>query len=130
MVQQAGSIVYRNDGPAPLFLLVRAKRDPTAWIFPKGHIEPGERAEETAVREAEEEAGVTGRIVAPVGFLEFEAWGRWLHVEYFLVEYTGTTPDSERRPFVWGTYAQTRHKLNFDNARELLAKANALLRPA
>ena len=127
MIQQAGAIVFRNDGPQPLFLLVKARKDPTVWIFPKGHIEAGETAAETAVRETAEEAGVVGRIVAPIDALEFEAWGRWLHVQYFLVEYEGTARDSERRPFVWGTYAQTRDRLSFDTARELLAKANALI---
>ena len=29
-----------------------------SWVFPKGHIEPGETSLETALREVEEEAGV------------------------------------------------------------------------
>ena len=115
------------DGPAPLFLLVKARRDPTVWIFPKGHVEDGETAEQTALRETQEEAGVIGRILAPLGALEFESVGRPLHVEYFLVELLGDAAWSERRPFVWGTYGETRARIVFPSARELLATARAQL---
>jgi 8-oxo-dGTP pyrophosphatase MutT (NUDIX family) len=115
------------DGPAPLFLLVKARRDPTVWIFPKGHVEDGETAEQTALRETQEEAGVIGRILAPLGALEFESVGRPLHVEYFLVELLGDAAWSERRPFVWGTYGETRARIEFPSARELLATARAQL---
>lgn len=126
-IQQAGAVVVRLDGLAPLFLLVKARRDPTVWIFPKGHVEDGETAEQTALRETQEEAGVIGRILAPLGALEFESGGRPLHVEYFLVELLGDASWSERRPFVWGTYDETRARIEFQNARELLQKAHALV---
>ena len=126
-IAQAGAIVVKTNGPEPLFLLVKARRDPRVWIFPKGHIERDETSEETALREAAEEAGVAGRILAPVGALEFESDGRRVHVEYFLVEWTGDVAGSEGRPLVWGTYDETRRRLSFENARELLAKAKTLL---
>jgi len=75
VIQQAGAVVVRLDGPEPRFLLVKARRDPTVWIFPKGHVEDGETAEETALRETQEEAGVIGRVLAPIGALEFESGG-------------------------------------------------------
>ena len=126
-IAQAGAIVVKRIAPEPLFLLVKAKSDPRVWIFPKGHVEPGETVEQTALREAAEEAGVAGRIVAPIGALEFEAFGRPLHVDYFLVEWTGDLPESEGRPFVWGTYDETLARIEFENARELFAAARALL---
>jgi 8-oxo-dGTP pyrophosphatase MutT (NUDIX family) len=46
----------------PEFLLVTSRRRPKQWVYPKGHVEDGERPEETAVREVEEEAGVLARI--------------------------------------------------------------------
>ena len=126
-IAQAGAVVVRRDGPEPLFLLVKARRDPRVWIFPKGHVEDGETAEQTALREAQEEAGVIGRVIAPLGALEFESGGRPLRVDYFLVELLGDAAWSEGRPFVWGTYDETRERIEFSNARELLKKANALL---
>lgn len=126
-IAQAGAVVVRLDGAEPQYLLVKARRDPRVWIFPKGHVEDGETTEETALREAEEEAGVLGRVIAPLGALEFESLGRPLHVEYFLVELLGDARWSEGRPFVWGTYDETLERIPFDSARGLLTKANALL---
>jgi 8-oxo-dGTP pyrophosphatase MutT (NUDIX family) len=126
-IQQAGAVVVRLDGAEPRFLLVKARRDPRVWIFPKGHVEHGETAEQTALREAQEEAGVLGRLLAPLGALEFESGGRPLHVEYFLVELLGDASWSEQRPFVWGTYDETRAQLDFENARALLARARDAL---
>ena len=126
-IQQGGAVVFRTDGSEPLFLLVKAKRDPTLWVFPKGHVDPGERVEDTAVRETREEAGVRCRIVAPLGALEFEAMGHPLRVEYFLAEYLGEAETDEQRPLVWGTYDETRGRIQFETARQLLRRANMLL---
>ena len=126
-IAQAGAVVVRLDGAEPRFLLVKARRDPRVWIFPKGHVEEGETAEQTALREAQEEAGVLGRVLAPLGALDFESGGRPLHVEYFLVELLGDAAWSEQRPFTWGTYAETRDRIEYANARELLTKARTLL---
>ena len=37
------------------------------WALPKGNLDPGERAEETAVREVFEETGVHGHLVEKLG---------------------------------------------------------------
>ena len=126
-VRQAGAVVVRLDGAEPRFLLVKARRDPGVWIFPKGHVEDGETAEQTALRETQEEAGVIGRILAPLGALEFESGGRPLHVEYFLVELLGDAAWSEHRPFAWGTYDETCARIEFPSARKLLTAARAQL---
>jgi 8-oxo-dGTP pyrophosphatase MutT (NUDIX family) len=57
LVRQAGAIVFRTDDQGLRFLIVRAKQNPADWIFPKGHIEPGESAAAAALREARERLG-------------------------------------------------------------------------
>lgn len=57
----AGGVVF---GPGGRVLLLRYRSG--AWAFPKGHIEPGETPQETAVREVQEETGVTARVIAPL----------------------------------------------------------------
>src|SRR4051794_5204851 len=47
------------------------RRGRLLWSLPKGHIEAGETAEEAAVREVEEETGIIGRVVAPLGTIDF-----------------------------------------------------------
>ena len=83
-------------------LLVRAKRDPSAWIFPKGHIEPGETARATAVRETREEAGVQGEATGEIGDpQEFEWAGRWYRVQYFLIRMTSESDETDGREKAW-----------------------------
>lgn len=52
----AGGVIYRF-GPTGLEILLVADRF-ERWTIPKGHIEVGETAQETAIREIGEEAGV------------------------------------------------------------------------
>ncbi len=61
------------------------------WALPKGRIGPGESAEETAVREVEEETGARGRPLGRLG--ETRYWFNWEServfkvVTFFLVRY-------------------------------------------
>jgi len=52
----AGGVIYRvKDGELQILLV---EDHFNRWTIPKGHIEPGETARETAIREIGEEAGV------------------------------------------------------------------------
>lgn len=50
----AGVLLFRA-APQPHFLLMQ---HPTRWDLPKGHAEPGETLQETALREMHEETGI------------------------------------------------------------------------
>jgi ADP-ribose pyrophosphatase YjhB (NUDIX family) len=87
MIRQAGGIVVRCQGGSRRYLLVRAKKHPERWIFPKGHIQEGESAEEAAVREVKEEAGVVARVIGPAGVAEFSRDGGKIRAQYFWMTY-------------------------------------------
>jgi len=127
-VRQAGAIVFRGEGDRATVLLVRSKKDPTVWVFPKGHIEDGETAEATAARETWEEAGVTGDLGRAVGApLEFESAGSPISVQYFLLRARGDTPSPEGRDKRWLSTDEALDALVFESAREKLLEAVALL---
>ena len=123
-VEQAGGIVFRRDGAGISILLVRAKRDPSAWIFPKGHIEPGETARATAVRETREEAGVQGEAIGEIGDpQEFEWLGRWYRVQYFLIRMTSESDETDGREKAWFPFDEALDRVSFTSARDLLRQA-------
>jgi diadenosine hexaphosphate hydrolase (ATP-forming) len=57
----AGGLVFLNDR------LLILERYNGVWLFPKGHIDPGETAPIAAIREVEEESGLKARILEPLG---------------------------------------------------------------
>ena len=54
----AGGIVFRRDDKGQVEILL-IQDDKDRWTIPKGHIEEGETAQQTAQREIGEEAGLT-----------------------------------------------------------------------
>jgi len=116
--------VVRLDTREPQVLLVTAKRNPRNWIFPKGHIEKGERPEEAALRETREEAGVSARLIGPAGILEFGFLGAKARVEYFLVLYTREAgPPEDGRQRIWCGLDDALDRLSYKNTRKLLRNA-------
>ena len=123
-VEQAGGIVFRHNRAGISFLLVRAKRDPLAWIFPKGHIEPGETARATAVRETREEAGVQGEAIGEIGDpQEFEWASQWYRVQYFLIRMTSESDETDGREKAWFSFDEAFDRVSFPSARDLLRQA-------
>ena len=83
---QAGAVPFREREGKREFLLVTSQKG--NWIFPKGIVEPGEAPEETALKEAREEAGVHGLILPePVGAYEDRKWRADCVVQLYLLRY-------------------------------------------
>jgi 8-oxo-dGTP pyrophosphatase MutT (NUDIX family) len=66
----AGGVVVRRMRGRPFMAAVRVKGG-TVLALPKGWIEPGERAAETAAREVREEAGIVGELVEKLGDVRY-----------------------------------------------------------
>lgn len=124
---QAGAVAYRLDDSEPRYLLVTARANPAHWIFPKGHVEPGESLEEAALRELREEGGVEGEPVGSVGSNAFTFRGQAIRVEYFLVRSTGRVEaEDEGRERRWQAHDEARRTLTFEDSREILDRAHRL----
>jgi 8-oxo-dGTP pyrophosphatase MutT (NUDIX family) len=123
-VPQAGGIVFRREDGAISILLVRARRDPAVWIFPKGHIEPGETPADAALRETREEAGVSGDIVGPIGAPnEFHNGRERVRVQYFLIHAVTETAETDGREKQWFAFDDAVSAVPYDDMRRLLAQA-------
>jgi 8-oxo-dGTP diphosphatase len=91
-----GALVVRGDGEPQLLLGKRAANRafyPDVWDVPGGHSEPGETAEQTLVRELEEEIGVTPTAWRSLGELRERVpeSGELLTVRLYVVTaWTGT----------------------------------------
>ncbi|HEX6307292.1 MAG TPA: NUDIX domain-containing protein [Longimicrobiales bacterium] len=126
-IPQAGAIAVERRGAAPRILVVRAKQTPDQWIFPKGHIEPGETPEEAALRELGEETGYDGRLMAHVGAIDYDGPRGPVHVEYYLVEAGGRSGIGDGRETRWCDPQQARALLSHAESRQLLDRALTLL---
>ncbi len=83
--QQAAAIPFRRHGEETEFCLITTASG--KWSIPKGIIDPGDTAIETALKESHEEAGLHGEVIgAPVGHYQYDKWGTTLTVEVYLME--------------------------------------------
>jgi 8-oxo-dGTP pyrophosphatase MutT (NUDIX family) len=121
--KQAGAIVVRPGRTGPRILLVTARRNPDNWIFPKGHVETGETLKAAAVREAREEAGIDGKVVAAAGKMTFEFGANSYRVHYFVVKTADAGSQQEGRRLRWVKYKQALRRLTFEETRDLLREA-------
>ena len=99
--RSAGGVTLVRFGTEDYVALI-VLRGGAVLALPKGHIEPGETAEEASRREVHEETGLRTRTVAPLGWIEY-----WFvapdarvrkRVDFFLLRYVSGAPrpqDSE-----------------------------------
>lgn len=126
---EAGAIVVRADQRGPCVLLVTAKENSTHWLFPKGHIEPGETATDAAQREVMEEAGIEAVVTSRVGESRYELDGRSISVEYFLLAFVAEREAKEGRKTEWLSLDDADRRLTFDTTRDMLRQARPFLPP-
>lgn len=119
-------------------ILLISTQNGRRWQLPKGHIEEGERPEQTAVREVCEETGVTGRVVADLPGVEYwyvEKGIRRIHkkVDYYLLHYvSGSASDfdpEEVSGAAWFSWDEGIATISFENERRVLREARKLAEP-
>ena len=68
----AGGVLIKRIRGVHHLAAIRPQGKPSGvWALPKGNLDPGERPEETALREVWEETGVTGRLVEKLGDVKY-----------------------------------------------------------
>ena len=128
-------MVRTQDGVAAGALIGRLdRRGRLRWSLPKGHVELGETTEQAAIREVEEETGISGRITARLGSVDytFTAEGRRIHkrVHHFLMVAVGgelSDADIEVSEVAWVPLGELDGRLAYAGERRLARRATELL---
>ncbi len=130
----AGGVVVR-DGEVVVIVPTRRAADGTKVLcLPKGHLDPGESAQQAAQREVREETGVQAELVGDLG--EVRYWyrrdGRSVpkSVRFFLFRYaSGDTADHDDEVEVarWMDLGEAEKALSYQGEREMVALARAAL---
>lgn len=132
--RSAGVVVCMKKPDGNRFLLLNY---PTGhWDFVKGKIEQGETLHQTAVRETKEETGISD-LEFVEGFEEkinynFQFEGELIQKEvvFFLAKTKTHTVNvsHEHLDYTWLDYENALEKVTYQNAKNILSKANKLFR--
>ncbi|HYB39770.1 MAG TPA: NUDIX hydrolase [Mycobacterium sp.] len=110
------------------------RRGRMLWSLPKGHIELGETAEQTAIREVAEETGIHGSVLAALGSIDywFVTDGRRVHktVHHYLMSFSGgelSDNDLEVAEVAWVPIQELPARLAYADERRLAEVADELI---
>lgn len=126
----AGGVVLRTIEGEPHVLLIR---DPyRKWGLPKGHLEEGEAPEDAAVREVEEETGLSGIVLGPeLGEIDwvFRAGRERIHkyCRFYLMGSARGEAVPQRSEGItevrWIPVRQAVRTVAYENARQMIRRA-------
>lgn len=129
----AGGVVFKKEGDKT-FILLAQHSGHHGWVFPKGLIDKGEKKEETASREVEEETGIKGTIIRPLEPIEFwyvfEGEKIKKTVYYFLMAEAGgdiEKHDHEMEKVEWITAEEVENRLTYKSEKEVWEEARKLI---
>jgi 8-oxo-dGTP pyrophosphatase MutT (NUDIX family) len=136
-----GVLVRRLKGDWVMAAIRPAGRDPGVWALPKGIIGDGEKPDETALREVEEETGAEGRLVGKLGDIRYVyTWAGervFKVVSFYLLRYSkgrlGDLPPATAHEVAearWLPLEDAPRLLAYKGEREMAEKALASLRDA
>lgn len=134
----AGGVVFRRNAKKQLeILLIQDAKD--RWTIPKGHIEPGESAKETAAREIGEETGLKEmKVLNWLGKINFRYRRQQrlvlMTTEIFLVQALGDTnalkPEDWMNGIKWFSSKDALDKIEYEDIGKLILIGLSKIREA
>ncbi|MGV8124627.1 MAG: NUDIX domain-containing protein [Candidatus Xenobiia bacterium LiM19] len=132
----AGGVVYKKEGGRYKICLV-AKKNKRVWALPKGRLNPGENLEETAQREIAEETGLLTEVHEKLDEISYYFYWKDENVFYHKTVYFYMMPvikenycqrDTEVDAVIWLTLGEAYKKLTYLNEKEVMKKAQKILK--
>ncbi len=132
----SGGVIFRDANGSDFEIALVAVKDGKVWSLPKGLVEKGEEASETAVREVREETGLSGKIIEKLGditywyFIKEDNAKCRKTVHFYLLEYVGgSTADHnwEVDKAEWFPISEALKKLSYKGDKEIVRKAKESL---
>jgi 8-oxo-dGTP pyrophosphatase MutT (NUDIX family) len=127
MVTHGGGVAIRErDGIVEVVIVTSSSG--IGWVLPKGTIDPGETAQEAALREVEEEAALVCEAIAPLGEFAIEKYGGYVaQTAFFLMRIVRVDDTSEDRERRFVTLEAARDLLWAAGAKQVLDATRAYL---
>ena len=131
--KSAGIVLFRNDSSKNEFLLLNYPQG--HWDFVKGKVEKNETPHETAKRETREETGIAN-IEFIDGFaesVEYDFRFKKENIHKKVIFFLAKTDEKniklshEHNDYIWLEYNDALKKTTFENAKNVLSKANEFL---
>lgn len=131
----AGGVAYRRTPTGDVEIALIATRHGTRWQLPKGTCEAGETAEQTAIREVQEEAGLATVIEAFLRSIDYWYWDTYrkempelVHkrVDFYVMRVVGgelSDTSVEVDSSAWFTPKQALALLTFSGEQSVVALA-------
>jgi len=124
MIRAAGAIIWRENSPFELEVLVIHRPQYDDWSFPKGKVEDDESPIAAAYREVKEETGVDAIFGQYLGTTSYKVEDNKKKVKYWMARARDIpahfTPNEEVDKIEWVDTKTARHFLTHDEDRELL----------
>lgn len=123
VIVQSGVVPYRVRPDGHLQVLLITSRA-GGWIVPKGSIDDGLSAEDSARKEAVEEAGAVGMEIGPeIGSYDYEKFDRVHRVRLFAMRVARMQSAWDERDFrqrEWMSVDEAIRRVPFDGLRDVL----------
>ena len=127
----------RTQGRYEVCLILRTRHRRRAWSLPKGHLAHGEEPAAAALREVEEETGLRGELLAPLGAITYQftqpGTGALVpkSVTFFLMRVIGGSLQPQDTEEVvegaWVPLDRALEHVAYENERRVLEQARELL---
>jgi phosphohistidine phosphatase SixA/8-oxo-dGTP pyrophosphatase MutT (NUDIX family) len=124
MIKAAGAVLWREETPFELEILLVHRPQYDDWSFPKGKVDDGESTIAAAFREVKEETGYSAVFGQYLGASSYKFDDGKKKVKYWMAQAlphaNSFMPNEEIDKIEWVSIKEARHFLTYDEDREIL----------